>query len=335
MSKQIISTPKRPPPSASIRRPCASAIPFGCPARSRSIPRPRRWCSGDIEAQIRQVFDNLKAIVDRRRRQLRRRGQSDGVPHRSVTLRAGQQGHGRILSRALSRARGRRRGRAAARRAGRSGVHRRPVIAARHRSRRCAASATRSRCGCARSASRPPQDLLFLLPLRYEDRTRVVPLGELRPGSAPPWRARCCSPRCVFRGRRQMLCRIADGSGFLTLRFFYFTAQQQAGLARGARMRCFGECGAVRGLEMVHPEYRRVDSAAAQRRRTTSRPSIRHRGRHAGSSAHARRHGARSNRGRDIEDWLPADVLAIRPPGVARSLDYVHRPPADAPVDSC
>ena len=27
-----------------------------------------------------------------------------------------------------------------------------------------------------------------------------------------------------FRGRRQMLCRISDGSGFLTLRFFYFTA---------------------------------------------------------------------------------------------------------------
>jgi ATP-dependent DNA helicase RecG len=26
------------------------------------------------------------------------------------------------------------------------------------------------------------QDLLFLLPLRYEDRTRIVPLGELRPG---------------------------------------------------------------------------------------------------------------------------------------------------------
>ena len=26
------------------------------------------------------------------------------------------------------------------------------------------------------------QDLLFLLPLRYEDRTHIVPLGELRPG---------------------------------------------------------------------------------------------------------------------------------------------------------
>ena len=38
-----------------------------------------------------------------------------------------------------------------------------------------------------------------------------------------------------------MLCRIADGSGFLTLRFFYFTGAQQQGLARGTRIRCFGE----------------------------------------------------------------------------------------------
>ena len=54
-----------------------------------------------------------------------------------------------------------------------------------------------------------------------------------------------------------MLCRISDGSGFLTLRFFYFTTQQQNGLARGARLRCFGEARrGPKGLEMVHPEYR-------------------------------------------------------------------------------
>ncbi len=62
-----------------------------------------------------------------------------------------------------------------------------------------------------------------------------------------------------------MLCRIADGSGFLTLRFFYFTAQQQQGLARGARVRCFGEARrGPKGLEFVHPEYRRVDPNAPQ-----------------------------------------------------------------------
>jgi len=109
------------------------------------------------------------------------------------------------------------------------------------------------------------QDLLFLLPLRYEDRTRVVPLGELRPGQRAAVEGHVLLTEVVFRGRRQMLCKIADGSGFLTLRFFHFTAQQQNGLARGARIRCFGEArrGPL-GVEMVHPEYRRVDPKAAE-----------------------------------------------------------------------
>jgi ATP-dependent DNA helicase RecG len=109
------------------------------------------------------------------------------------------------------------------------------------------------------------EDLLFLLPLRYEDRTRVVPLGELLPGQRAAVEGDVLLTEVAFRGRRQMLCRIADGSGFLTLRFFYFTAQQQTGLSRGIRIRCFGEARrGPQGLEMVHPEYRRVDSTAAK-----------------------------------------------------------------------
>ena len=107
------------------------------------------------------------------------------------------------------------------------------------------------------------QDLLFLLPLRYEDRTQVVPLGELLPGQRAVVEGEVLLTEVAFRGRRQMLSRIGDGSGFLTLRFFYFTAQQQQGLARGTRIRCFGEARrGPQGLEIVHPEYRRVDPAA-------------------------------------------------------------------------
>ena len=68
----------------------------------------------------------------------------------------------------------------------------------------------------------------------------------------------------VYRRRRQLLCRITDGTGSLTLRFFYFSGAQQAGLARGTRIRCFGEVrrGPL-GLEIVHPEYRRIGAEAA------------------------------------------------------------------------
>jgi ATP-dependent DNA helicase RecG len=180
------------------------------------------------------------------------------------------------------------------------------------------------------------QDLLFLLPLRYEDRTRVVPLGELRPGQRASVEGEVLLTEIAFRGRRQMLCKIADGSGFLTLRFFYFTAQQQQGLARGAHVRCFGEARrGPQGLEFVHPEYRRVDPSAShvpEEHLTPIYPAT---------------EGVTQGRLRllvglaldqsgadDPEDWLPPAVLAdSRLPSLRDALRYVHRPPADAPVE--
>jgi len=127
--------------------------------------------------------------------------------------------------------------------------------AARHQSARRGprAPATLERLGL-----RTVQDLLFHLPLRYEDRTRVVPIGTLRSGDRAVIEGEIQLAEVVFRRRRALLCRIADGSGFLTLRFFHFSAAQQEGLTRGTRLRCFGEVRpGPAGLEIVHPEYRR------------------------------------------------------------------------------
>jgi ATP-dependent DNA helicase RecG len=71
------------------------------------------------------------------------------------------------------------------------------------------------------------QDLLFVLPLRYEDRTQIVRLGDLRHGMRAAVEGEVQLTEVVYRRRRQMLSRISDGSGFLTLRFFYFTGSQQ------------------------------------------------------------------------------------------------------------
>ncbi|HEV7986301.1 MAG TPA: ATP-dependent DNA helicase RecG, partial [Steroidobacteraceae bacterium] len=179
------------------------------------------------------------------------------------------------------------------------------------------------------------QDLLFLLPLRYEDRTRVVPLGELRPGQRAAVEGEVLLTEIAFRGRRQLLCRIGDGSGSLTLRFFYFTVQQQVGLARGARIRCFGEVRrSPKGLEMVHPEYRRVDreAAVAEEHLTPIYPGTE--GITQGRLRQLVRMALEQINASKIEDWLPAAVLAdLRLPSLREALQYVHRPPADAPVD--
>ena len=180
------------------------------------------------------------------------------------------------------------------------------------------------------------QDLLFLLPLRYEDRTRVVPLGELLPGQRVAVEGEVLLTDIAFRGRRQMLCRIGDGSGNLTLRFFYFTTQQQNGLARGVRIRCFGEVRrGPQGLEMVHPEYRRTDSSAAkaaEEHLTPFYPATE--GLTQGRLRALVGMALDDTSARDLQDWLPAAVLAdTQLPPLREALLYVHRPPADAPVD--
>ena len=85
------------------------------------------------------------------------------------------------------------------------------------------------------------QDVLFHLPLRYEDRTRVVPIGALRNGDRAVIEGEIQLAEVAFRRRRMLLVRIADGTGYVTLRFFHFSAAQQAQLVRGQRLRCFGE----------------------------------------------------------------------------------------------
>jgi ATP-dependent DNA helicase RecG len=111
----------------------------------------------------------------------------------------------------------------------------------------------------ARLGVEQPQDILFVLPARYEDRTRVVPIGALQPGMRAVVEGEVQLSQIVFRRRRSLLVRLADGAGSLTLRFFYFSNAQREGLARGTRLRCHGEVrrGPL-GLEIVHPEYRRI-----------------------------------------------------------------------------
>ncbi len=101
------------------------------------------------------------------------------------------------------------------------------------------------------------QDLLFHLPLRYEDRTQVWPIGDLPPGLHGAVEGEIQDTQLVMGRRRMMVCRISDGTGTLTLRFFNFTAAQKNSLATGRLMRCFGEVRPGKyGLEMAHPEYK-------------------------------------------------------------------------------
>jgi ATP-dependent DNA helicase RecG len=176
------------------------------------------------------------------------------------------------------------------------------------------------------------QDLLFVLPLRYEDRTQVVKICALQHGMRVAVEGEVQLTEVTFRRRRQLLCRISDGSGFLTLRFFYFSGAQQGALARGTRLRCFGEVrrGPL-GLEIVHPEYRRVTESSSGFEETLT-PIYPGTEGVAQGRMRALVNEALRELGREmVRDWVPSQVLEpLGLPALKDALDYVHNPPREA-----
>ncbi|PKM29757.1 MAG: ATP-dependent DNA helicase RecG [Gammaproteobacteria bacterium HGW-Gammaproteobacteria-11] len=109
---------------------------------------------------------------------------------------------------------------------------------------------------------RSVEDVLFHLPLRYQDRTRVMPIGALRPGMDAVIEGSLLGADVVMGRRRSLLCKIQDGTGTLSLRFYYFSAALKANLQRGSQWRCYGEVRpGASGLEIYHPELQNLDSS--------------------------------------------------------------------------
>ena len=105
-------------------------------------------------------------------------------------------------------------------------------------------------------------DLLLHLPLRWQDRTRITPIGALQPGDSCVVQGEILHTEITIRKRRMLLVQISDGTGMrLMLRYFRFSKAQQDNLPKGKIIRVFGEVrrSAV-GFEMIHPEVRRVDT---------------------------------------------------------------------------
>ncbi|MBO2655690.1 ATP-dependent DNA helicase RecG [Shewanella algae] len=101
------------------------------------------------------------------------------------------------------------------------------------------------------------QDLLFHLPLRYEDRTRIYPIASLIPGSYGTIEAEIQSSQIINGRKRMLICNVRDDSGTMTLRFFNFSAAQRNAMQQGLTIRAYGEVR--RGnhqAEIIHPDYK-------------------------------------------------------------------------------
>jgi ATP-dependent DNA helicase RecG len=176
------------------------------------------------------------------------------------------------------------------------------------------------------------EDLLFHLPLRYQDRTRITRIAAAREGSDLVIEGEVRAADVVFGRRRSLVVRLQDGTGTITLRFFHFSAAQKNNLRAGARLRCFGQARrGSSGLEMYHPEYRqlREEDAPVEETLTPVYPSTEGIGqskwRDLCQQALARLERAR------VEELLPASDRY--PYELGKALRYLHTPPPDAPLE--
>jgi ATP-dependent DNA helicase RecG len=139
----------------------------------------------------------------------------------------------------------------------------------------------------------------------------------------------------VIRRRRSLLCRLADGTGAITLRFFHFTRAQQQSLARGTRLRCFGEVrSGPAGPELVHPEIRvvRADEPEPASHLTPVYPTTE--GLHQQTLRRLVERGLALLEREPLVDYL-APLLLERTdagdwPSLGAALAYLHTPPRDA-----
>ncbi|OZG74240.1 ATP-dependent DNA helicase RecG [Hahella sp. CCB-MM4] len=179
------------------------------------------------------------------------------------------------------------------------------------------------------------QDLLFHLPLRYEDRTRVTPICQLRTGLPAQIEGVVVDSRLEMGRKRSFLVRLRDDEGEIGLRYYYFTAQQKSRFTAGRRFRVFGEARMGRsGLEMYHPETELLDVTKPMEAASHLTP------------VYPTTEGLQQKRLRElcqqaltwldrepVKDWLPVEVRQKwQMPELNQALRYLHQPPVDANV---
>ncbi len=182
------------------------------------------------------------------------------------------------------------------------------------------------------------QDLLFHLPLRYQDRTRITSIASLQIGSHALIEGEIRQTALSGGRKVSLICEVSDATGSIDIRFFHFSAQQREMLSKGTKLRCFGEARRSYqryGFEMIHPEYRMLNETPLPLAETLT-------------PVYPTTQGVSQTLIRRLIDQALAIIqeksteLELLPENLrhqfsltdlTQALIYVHRPPKDAEVD--
>lgn len=166
-------------------------------------------------------------------------------------------------------------------------------------------------------------DLALHLPLRYEDETRITPVGQARDGQIIQAEGVVSECRIDLRQRRQLIVKLDDGSGALLLRFVNFYGSQQKAWSPGVRLRVRGELRqGFFGREMVHPTVKVVQQGESLPSSLTPvYPAA------AGLPQTYLRKAVASGLARaPLDEVLPPDLMPSQWPSLREALYFLHHP---------
>lgn len=171
-------------------------------------------------------------------------------------------------------------------------------------------------------------DFVVHLPIRYEDETRISPIGEAMPGRSVQVEGELLYSEVQLRPRRQLVAAVADGTGRLYLRWLHFYPSQRRQLEAGKRLRVRGEVRqGFNGPEIVHPRISKagepLPDALTPVYPTTdglSQPVL-------------RKHIQQALQQADLSESLPESMCAsLALPSFADAIRTLHAPPAGLSV---
>ena len=179
------------------------------------------------------------------------------------------------------------------------------------------------------------QDMLFHLPLRYEDKTRVTTVRDLLVGTSTNIIGEITDNQITHGKRRMLMVTLNDGTGSIQLCFFSFSASQKNSLAIGKTIRCYGEVKrGPRGYQIVHPEYKSLDDdielPPVEETLTPVYPSTDGL-RQVSLRSLTEQSLIRLQRGQ-VEELLPATIFNEQY-SLSEALTIIHRPPPDISVE--
>lgn len=180
------------------------------------------------------------------------------------------------------------------------------------------------------------ENLLFHLPYRYQDRTRLTPIAWLKEKSWAVVEGIISHCEVKQGRRRSLVVSLSDKSGVIQLRFFNFNQGLRQTLAPDRRIRCFGQVRFIRAqAEMAHPEFSLIEESKNIELAETMTPIYSTTQGLTQAKIRLLIHYALNHVQSDNFEHLPTDLCKqYHLGGLNEAIHYLHAPPPDANTQS-